>query len=886
MGAARFIGRVGGLAVALGVGAAWFAGGVASADSSSDSATQGRTATPRSGDAVGASPRTASGPASTRQNRGVPAVAPATDGGTEPRRSRLAGAVGKPTTPLQDDVRGAVVSVDVPAPSSTAAAESVPLGKTNAPSPAPAAPVLAAVPLLAAAPVLAAAPAGPGSALPVAGDPVTSVDPPLDLALLAAARREPLASAQAALASSSISVNPSVTWGGMYRQRNYDGILVGTLGASSSLELTYSVISDPSLGGKIASINSKAPSYAAFSPEGEFFYLPDATALTTPGQVETFRIMVAEKTGFDVFLASIPIVGLIAPTIIDLLHRTPILNELLAPLIGASEIVTFTVDPYSLAADRPTAFTTKVPSFDGLMISTNYFPATNVAQGLAESAPTVLNGPGLGAPGNTDAANPYGQLNVLPGLLDPVPTPDQFGSLTPGLRVLRDGYWISQDGGPSYIGPTGYNVITWDPRGEFASRDRSLPGLQIDSPLYEARDVSALMTWAASAANPALSQVAMETAGDPLIGMVGGSYGGGIQWTTAGTDPRVDAIIPQISWNSLISSLYPNTNQFKTGFGTVLLLALLTTGAHINTQIYEGVGTGFALGWLSQTSQAVLSSAGPTVLLNNITAPTLIFQGMQDVLFELDESVANAQILLANPNAVPTKMVWFCGGHGTCTDPLNPWQDDQGLIDNLKWLDQYVAGVGTPADEIPTFAWYDQLGAYYSSALMPFQDGFNLPDPHITTGTGGLLGLGPIIGGSGPGSVPNVSPVLTIGNATPAWNALNVTVTPPPDSQVVGAPTLQFTYSGLGTSRTVYAQLIDDTTGQVLGNLVTPVPVVLDGRERTVTIPLANIGYSTPPEGTLTLQITSSATNYENFTTAGVINVGDIQLDLPIRAGI
>lgn len=260
MGAARFIGRVGGLAVALGVGAAWFAGGVASADSSSDSATQGRTATPRSGDAVGASPRTASGPASTRQNRGVPAVAPATDGGTEPRRSRLAGAVGKPTTPLQDDVRGAVVSVDVPAPSSTAAAESVPLVKTNAPSPAPA------------APVLAAAPAGPGSALPVAGDPVTSVDPPLDLALLAAARREPLASAQAALASSSISVNPSVTWGGMYRQRNYDGILVGTLGASSSLELTYSVISDPSLGGKIASINSKAPSYAAFSPEGEFFW--------------------------------------------------------------------------------------------------------------------------------------------------------------------------------------------------------------------------------------------------------------------------------------------------------------------------------------------------------------------------------------------------------------------------------------------------------------------------------------------------------------------------------------------------------------------------------------------------------------------------------------
>lgn len=867
MGAARFIGRVGGLAVALGVGAAWFAG-AASADSS-DAATQGRAATPSS-EAGSGSPRSDSGSASTRQNRKAPITAATADSrSAAPRGSRASAAVTPDVDPSRsgpsNSARSAVVSIDVPPPASPAAAESEPPAS-------PVAPVLAAPPVLAAASLPTAAPAGTGS------DPATSVDGPLDWALLAAARREPAASAPSALASSGLAVNATVAWGGMYRQRNYDGILVGALNATSSQELTYSVISNPSLGGKIAAMNSKAPSDAAFSPEGEFFYLPDATALTTPGQLETFRIMVAEKTGFDVFLASIPVVGLIAPTIIDLLHRTPILNELLAPLIGASEIVTITVEPYALAQGRPTAFTTKVPSFDGLMISTNYFPATNVAQGLADSAPTVLNGPGLGSPGVTDAANPYGQLN------DPVPTPDQFGSLTPGLRVLRDGYWIGSDGGPSYIGPTGYNVITWDPRGEFATRDRSLPGLQIDSPFYEARDVSALMTWAASVDNPALAQLAMEAAGDPLIGMVGGSYGGGIQWTTAGTDPRVDAIIPQISWNSLISSLYPNTNQFKTGFGTVLLLALLTTGAHINTQIYQGVATGFTLGWLSQTSQAVLSSAGPTVLVDNITVPTLIFQGMQDVLFELDEAVANAEQLLANPAGVPTKMIWFCGGHGTCTDPLNPWQDDQGLIDNLKWLDQYVAGIGTPADEIPTFAWYDQFGAYYGSDLMPFQDGFNLPDPHTTTGTGGWLGLGPIIGGSGPGSVPGVSPVLTIGNGTPAWNALNLTVTPPPDSQVVGAPTLQFTYSGLGTSRTVYAQLIDDTTGKVLGNLVTPVPVVLDGRERTVTIPMANIGYSTPPEGTLTLQITSSATNFENFTTAGLINVGDIRLDLPIRA--
>lgn len=38
-----------------------------------------------------------------------------------------------------------------------------------------------------------------------------------------------------------------------------------------------------------------------------------------------------------------------------------------------------------------------------------------------------------------------------------------------------------------------------------------------------------------------------ETAGDPLVGMLGGSYGGGIQLTSAGIDSRIDAIAPGIA---------------------------------------------------------------------------------------------------------------------------------------------------------------------------------------------------------------------------------------------------------------------------------------------------------------------------------------------------
>ena len=39
--------------------------------------------------------------------------------------------------------------------------------------------------------------------------------------------------------------------------------------------------------------------------------------------------------------------------------------------------------------------------------------------------------------------------------------------------------------------------------------------------------------------------------GDPRVGMIGGSYGGQIQFAIAGIDKRLDTIIPQITWNDL-----------------------------------------------------------------------------------------------------------------------------------------------------------------------------------------------------------------------------------------------------------------------------------------------------------------------------------------------
>jgi ABC-2 type transport system ATP-binding protein len=252
-------------------------------------------------------------------------------------------------------------------------------------------------------------------------------------------------------------------------------------------------------------------------------------------------------------------------------------------------------------------------------------------------------------------------------------------------------------------------------------------------------------------------------------------------------------------------------------------------------------------------------------------------------------------------------MIWFCGGHGVCGDKAppapNPDQEAQINRDTLAWLDQYVAGVpGKAADAIPNFQWYDQQNRYYSSEKFSFDPGFNNPTPRSFTGGGGTLGIVPLLGGSGSSGAPEAfrgTPLAALYRfpfdaflgitATPANNALSVPVALTPGDQVVGAPHLSFSYSGLGTSRAVFAQIVeapskDYPDGRVIGSIVTAVPVTLDGKSHTVSIPLQQIAYTQYANSpALSLQITSSATQFAN-SSFGVVNIANVRLDLPTRA--
>src|SRR6185295_2203001 len=130
------------------------------------------------------------------------------------------------------------------------------------------------------------------------------------------------------------------------------------------------------------------------------------------------------------------------------------------------------------------------------------FPATGLP--AHAQAPTILDGPGLALPGSTTYLSDKDEF--LPN--DVI-----------GVGALR---------------AAGYNVVTWDPRGEWSSGGQ----LEVNSPDFEARDVSAIISWVAAQPEAQLDPGKL----DPRIGMVGASYGGDIQLVAAAIDDRIDAI--------------------------------------------------------------------------------------------------------------------------------------------------------------------------------------------------------------------------------------------------------------------------------------------------------------------------------------------------------
>ncbi|WDZ85609.1 alpha/beta fold hydrolase [Micromonospora cathayae] len=297
----------------------------------------------------------------------------------------------------------------------------------------------------------------------------------------------------------------------------------------------------------------------------------------------------------------------------------------------------------------------------------------------------------------------------------------------------------------------GYAVLTWTARGF----GRSGGQIHLNSPDHEVRDAQRLLDWLATR-----PEVRTDAEGDPTVGVVGGSYGGGLALLLAAQDQRVDAIVPMITWNDLPRAFLPESTGrpptdgvFKKGWAGVFFgsgaaptgLAGLTGadpaagGADAENGTADGrpapdapasqdvppstaapgvppptadpacgrfaadVCAAYlriaATGRADQAAVDLLRRSSPAPVLDRIKAPTLLVQGEADSLFPLAEADANARGIAAT--GTPVRVAWFTGGHDGGDGPKT--DSDRVKYLTVQWLNHYVKGEGdAPGDD---FTW-------------------------------------------------------------------------------------------------------------------------------------------------------------------------------------
>jgi ABC-2 type transport system ATP-binding protein len=121
--------------------------------------------------------------------------------------------------------------------------------------------------------------------------------------------------------------------------------------------------------------------------------------------------------------------------------------------------------------------------------------------------------------------------------------------------------------------------------------------------------------------------------------------------------------------------------------------------------------------------------------------------------------------------------------------------------------------------------------------------------------------------------------------ATPPSGTLEMRYARPSSEQdIVGEPALTLTYRGfaLPSSTFVYARVVDAAAGRIAGDQVTPIPVVLDGLQHTVTRKLEAIALRGRPTSDLRLQLVTSTSLYGPQRSAGTITVSAMTSTLPL----
>ncbi|WP_435745430.1 alpha/beta hydrolase family protein [Nocardioides sp. SYSU DS0663] len=214
----------------------------------------------------------------------------------------------------------------------------------------------------------------------------------------------------------------------------------------------------------------------------------------------------------------------------------------------------------------------------------------------------------------------------------------------------------------------GYGVLTFDQRGFGTSGGHA----HVEDPRFEGHDVRRLVRLVAR-----LPWVEQDRPGDPRLGAIGGSYGGGYQYLAAFEllrtrgRPLFDALAPQITWHDLSQSLAPD-DVVRTEWALALSAISLLSDALPGT-VYKALVEGTVLGtWpdgsVPGTEDMVefMRRNGPKWHVDHgrrLDIPMLLGQGTTDGLFPLEQGFQNWRKAMTAGARKRSIFVGYNGGH-------------------------------------------------------------------------------------------------------------------------------------------------------------------------------------------------------------------------------
>lgn len=210
----------------------------------------------------------------------------------------------------------------------------------------------------------------------------------------------------------------------------------------------------------------------------------------------------------------------------------------------------------------------------------------------------------------------------------------------------------------------GFGVLSFDQR----AHGESTGVAHVMNPAFEGQDVVKIVDLIAG-----LDWVEKERRGDPVLGSVGGSYGGGFQFAGAFAElrehgrTRIDALAPEITWWDLKQSLAPD-NVPRVQW----LQLLFASGGHklppaIQDAFRSSISTGvWPTGEQGRQVDAFFAKNGPSWQVSRgrrLDIPVLLGQGLTDNLFPLQQGLRNFDRALTRKARSQSMLVGYNGGH-------------------------------------------------------------------------------------------------------------------------------------------------------------------------------------------------------------------------------